>query len=181
MEYQKSMFEDMLPCYYDLSVWSLLLFVGNRRPLRALIDNGKKRIGSLREISEDTLEDIVGTDMMEVFFTTRKMLSRTPQDWICDIWGNCLSDRRGKIVMKKAEGRTYTEIADEEGLSRQRITQIVSKFFAGQEPFLKIIEENLKGTPDYDDELSKVFPDATFRSIYRTWIATQNRKKGLPL
>ena len=142
------MFEDMLPCYDDLSVWALLIFIKNRRPIRALIDNGRRKTGSLRGIKSGQLEEIVGVEMMERFCEAQRILADPVPKWISDMWIEDLNSRRGRIVLKRSQGLKYADIAEEEGLSRQRITQMVCKFFAGQEAFLNIVADELSDNED---------------------------------
>ena len=172
------MFADTLPEYVDLPQRALSLLIKDRKPIRKLLDEGYKKVGNLRGISEATLEKIVGSGFMPRFYVIERNLGRKPENWLPEIWKEDIDSRRGQIVMKTVLGQPRNIIASEEGVSGERIRQMTEKFFLGQDPFLEIVDDKIMSSGEQEDILLRLFPDETDRGIFLVWKQLKRRKRS---
>lgn len=168
-EVSRPMFADMNDQYSELSIYALQLFTKRRKELEKLKDSGYTKIGSLNGIPESSLERIIGKNKMELFYELERKLSNKPEIIITSLWDQEIDTRNGMAAVKRSEGQTLKEIADLEGLSRERIRQMVLNFFAGQEPFLRTIEDKLEREEDKKVALMIMFPEKIHRHLFSLW------------
>ena len=163
--YGRFMFTKLDDVYKDMSVWELSMFIKDYRIIRRLMEKGYRKIGDLGSFREGDLEEIVGKRFMEKFYQIEECFSAGPEAWLPDIWEDKLKTRPGQIVKMRTEGLNNTQVANEIGLSRQRIGQLLLRFYAGQERYLLIIENKIKEGA----KIGSLLPDEQSQKIYLIW------------
>lgn len=174
----RAMFPDMHEEYADMTIYSLNLFIKDKRPLKKLHDNRYRDVKSLKGIPELILEEIVTTGYMDRFYDLEEKLVRAPEDLLSEIWMKDLDSRRGQMVLKRAKGVSPLEIAEEEGLSRERVRQLINKFYLRQEPYLELVEDRLNRSEDPEEELKRLFVDEKSRDVFATWQIIKSGKRS---
>ena len=174
----RPMFHDVHEEYGDMTIYSLNLFIKDKRPLKKLHDNGYRDVKSLKGIPELILEEIVTTSYMDRFYDLEEKLVRAPEDLLSEIWMKDLDSKRGQMLLKRAKGVTPLEIAGEEGLSRERVRQLINKFYLRQEPYLELVEDRLNRSEDPEGELKKLFADEKSRDVFTMWQIIKSGKRS---
>ena len=165
----REMFTNMLPEYDHISIEAINLIIKDRRPIGKLLDEGYKDIGSLRGIPEKHLEELTTPDVKKRFYKAEEYLSKSPEEWLSQIWKNNLDDRKQRILTDRADGLTCREIGIKEGISTQRVSQISCKFYWGQDAILEAIENKIAAEKDRETALNIVFSDKMHRDIFIVW------------
>jgi len=176
----RQMFCDILPDYDDVSIRWIDLFTKDRRISSNLVHADYRKIGSLHCIAERSLELIVGSSMMPRLYILEKALSISPEENLSEIWMSDFSSRRGRITLRQARGEKRADIAAEEGVSAERVRQMTSKFFYGQQPYLEMIDNKLNMTEDRN--ISLIFPNEDCQKTFLFWkmIEIRSHKTVLP-
>ncbi len=155
--------------YLNLPIQALQLFTQKRKPIATLISLGYSRIGELRGMLESTLENLVGSCNVDLFIDIESSLSIKPELLISELWDKMINTRNGKITLERAKGKSLQRIGDKEGLTRERIRQVVQKFYYHQDPFLLIIQGKIKDSDNKTAVLKRLFPKTQDRCLYRLW------------
>ena len=171
------MFTKLDDDYKDISVWELSMFIKDYRIIRRLMEKGCRKIGDFSGLREGDLEELVGLRFIEKFYMIEEYFCSGPEVWLPNIWNENLSTRPGQIVKLRTEGLNNTQVAKELGLSRQRIGQLILRFYAGQERYLLIIEKKEKA----GENIGSLLPDDRSQKIYLIWKKIKNMRHNQPL
>lgn len=175
--YGRYMFTKLDDVYKDMSVWELSMFVRVYRVIRHLIEKGYRKIGDLGSLREGDIKEIVGYRFMEKFYRIEEYFCSGPEVWLPVIWEEKLKTRPGQIVKMRTEGLNNSQVASKIGLSRQRIGQLILRFYVGQESFLRIIEKKV----EEGDDLGSLLPDEQSQKIYLIWKKIKDMRHKQPL
>ena len=156
----------------DLDISFLSVFQVKPIQIDKLKDAGFKNIGSLERITMTHLISIVSNRNFDKYrdFSDKLQLS------LIELLKNFLSNRINQpeyvISVKRAEGYTLQEIADEWKVTRERVRQIVEKFMSGYlDHFMIPITKRLmipKGYASTQDILD-IFDDDDYSKILFYW------------
>lgn len=174
--YVREMFTEMDVQYFDLPIDSLQLFTNRRKTIDKLKEQNYKRIGDLNGILESSLECIIGADKLDLYLDIEQKLKEKPETLITAIWDRDLETRNGKITEKRTEAMSLQEIGEKAGISRERVRQMIIKFFSWQDPFLQLIDERIKASENEKVAIKQAFPETIHRRLFRVWKKQYDRR-----
>ncbi|WP_430886147.1 helix-hairpin-helix domain-containing protein [Fusibacter sp. JL216-2] len=125
----KSKFENVNVQNRNLSIEALnILGIGNRT-INKLMQSGYKSIADLVEMSESTLKELLRKPNVEKLYLTIDLLKYSLVDLTNQILENEKGSSEYEIFLNRAHGFTLKDIAEDEGVTRERIRQKEAKFF----------------------------------------------------
>lgn len=123
----------------QLSIESMAVLGINLRTLHLLEKHNITTIGDIYNISRVKLASMVGERNIEKFHGVQKYFKYSCIELLGKIFELLSDDDDYKIFLKRASGYTLQELADENGLTRERIRQIAKKFNNKISPFIEQI------------------------------------------
>ncbi len=170
---KKVLFSDIDPQLFDASV-DLLESLGlSTRVIRQLASEGFETIGQLHNVSEKRLLQIVGYHNKDKLLGLEDKLKKDFTA-VFEFILEKSSEKDFKIAAMKAQGATLQAIGDKYNLSRERVRQIVKKFYNRLTPLLTTIVSsftNKKGIVTAQ-ELVDVFDYNVYDDILMYWCKT---------
>jgi len=166
------LFSEVRECYENLPIDSLNVFLSNKS-MRSKVKSLKcQTIGDLTRIPFGTLKSVLDDELMIRFVEIEKQLKNKPAKLISHVWNKRMNSRNWKAVVKRSDGESLQSIGKTEGLSRERVRQIVLKFYEWQEPFLMLIKNEIEAASNKTEMLNKLFPREENRQLYQLWVKT---------
>ena len=132
----KRIFESICPELHKINIFVLRVFGVSPTAMRKLYNIGYTTLGQLENMSENELEYIVGKLTVEKLRNIEDKLQLTIIDLLGYIFEISKCKDEYTFVLKRSLGYTLQEIADENGLTKERIRQIVNKFYDRISPLL---------------------------------------------
>ncbi|WP_051212584.1 hypothetical protein [Butyrivibrio fibrisolvens] len=142
----------------------------SKKAASRLLAGGYDTIGKLEGALESSLERIVGRNKSYIFIEAERALALEPEQIIAEMWEKKADSRAITLILERSKGRSFKEIADGEGLSRERIRQMIFAFYAGQDHFLQMIKEKISGSTDKIATLQNLFPKDNHRILFVNWV-----------
>lgn len=120
-----------------------LRFIGlSNKAIKFLLDSNIENAEMLNGFSRIDLLKILGSYKIEEVFSCLKSLSRPLIDISSEILMGFKEDRDFQIYIKRFEGFSLQEIADEDNCTRERVRQLEGKFGRKVTPIISTIVEN---------------------------------------
>ena len=120
-----------------------LRFLGlSNKTIRVLLDSNIEKAEALDGLSRTDLLKLLGSYKFEEIFSCLKSLSKPLVELSSEILIGLKKDRDFQIYIKRFEGFSLQEIADEYNCTRERVRQIEDKFGRRITPIISTIVEN---------------------------------------
>lgn len=168
----RHMFTELNKFYNDLPISVIAPFLDTTESKKAagrLLSGGYDTIGKLNGALESELERVVGRNKACIFFEAERILAMEPEQIIADMWEKKADSRAIDIILERSKGRSFKEISEEKELSRERIRQMILKFYSGQDYFLSAVKEKLSTSIDKVEALQRLFPKEDHRIFFINW------------
>lgn len=166
------MFTEVNKAYNDLPISVIAPFLDTKESKKAagrLLSGGYDTIGKLIGALESELERIVGRSKSYIFYEAERVLALEPEQIIAEMWDKKADSRAIAVILERSKGRSFKEIAEEKELTRERIRQLILKFYAGQDYFLMAIKEKISLSADKIETLQRLFPKENHRILFINW------------
>lgn len=164
------LFEKINSELHDMTVEVIGVFGISAKTVGVLKKAGYTTLGQLESIEIDRLLEVVGKRNIDKFRQIEDKLQLSLSE-LCFFVLDKSKERDDYLVaLKRSSGFTLQEIADEKGLTRERIRQIVKKYFAKISPFIEQIISKFLRQKEYikvaelldivDDDYGKIVIEA---------------------
>ena len=162
-----TMFDEIDESILDLNVECLNALGVKLHVLHTLENNGYMYLRDLKGVSRKRLEDIVCRGNMKKFNSIQRELGENLEGLFEIVLKN-LSDREEyKMFLKRAKGFTLQEIANERGITRERVRQVIKNFNFKVSPFVNLLVRQLMDRQGYvrTQELLDIYDDDNYGKI----------------
>lgn len=167
IEKTEMLFEDINSELQEVTIRILSALGISPKTINALIKAGYSQIGQLEKVGRNSFVEAVGKRNIEKFLQIQGKLALSIVDLLESILSADKDDDSYQIFIKRAMGLTLQEIADEKGLTRERIRQIAKKYFVKICPITSQIAKNILIQKSYISvsELLDIYDDDDFDKI----------------
>lgn len=128
---------------YELPIQIFTAFGISARTVNLIITNGIMCLGELRSLSRDRLVKVIGTRNIESFEILNETLSLSLRELFGIVLTRLDNTEEYDIFLKRSSGLTLQEIADQKGVTRERIRQVAKKLNQKICPFVSAIVKEL--------------------------------------
>lgn len=163
----KTLFDNINLQLYDMSVDVMVLLGISVKMSHALKKSGYVTLGQLVGIDHNRFSEVVGKRNIEKFEEIEEQLNLSMKELCVYVFEKFKEEDAYNVALKRATGLTLQEIADEKGVTRERIRQIAKKFFEKISPLMDSIISKLLGQKGYITvtELLELFDNDDFDKI----------------
>ncbi len=123
-----TMFNEIDESILDLNIGCLNTLDIKLRTLHTLESNGYTYLRDLENISREQLTDIVGKRNIEKFENIQQDFKKNLTEFLEIVLENLSDKEEYKMFLKRANGFTLQEIANEREITRERVRQILKNF-----------------------------------------------------
>ena len=161
------LFDEINPELYDVSIEIIGVLGISSKWISILKNTGYITVGQLEKIDVNVFSKIVGMRNIDKF---RKMESKLKLSLIklcCYVFDKNKEEKDYLMALERSFGFTLQEIADERGVTRERIRQITKKYFDKISPLINQIVLNKLEAKGYItiDELLGIFDNDDYNQI----------------
>lgn len=151
----------------DVSIKAFTAMGINSRTVNLLTTSGITRIGELRRLSHNGLVKIIGKRNIESFEMLNETLSLSLKEVFDVVLARLDDTDEYDIFLKRASGLTLQEIADQKGVTRERIRQVANKFYQKISALIGAIEKVFLQQKGYItvSELLDIFDNDDYNKI----------------
>lgn len=163
----RALFEDINLQLYDMNVDVMALLGISAKTIHALKKSGYATLQQLVGIGRNRFSEVVGKRNVEKFEEIEEQLNLSMAELCIYVLERFKEEDAYEVALKRASGLTLQEIADEKGLTRERIRQIAKKFFKKISPLMNSIISKLLGQKGYIavTDLLDIFDNDDFDKI----------------
>lgn len=161
------MFERLNPELCDTTVEVMVILGISAKTVGALKKAGYNTLGQLQCIGINRFSEIVGKRNIDKFRQIEDQLELSILELCIFVFDKSKEDDDYLVALKRSSGLTLKEIADEKGLTRERIRQIAKKYFDKISPLMDQIISKLLRQKGYITvaELLDIFNDDDYDKI----------------
>ena len=163
----ESLFEKINSELCDMNIEVMVLLGISAKMVGALKKAGYITLGQLESIGINRFSEIVGKRNIEKFRQIEDRLELSMSELCISVLDTSKEEDDYLVVLKRSSGLTLQEIADEKGVTRERIRQIVKKYFSKISPLMDQIISKLLRQKGYitGTELLDILDDDDYVKI----------------
>lgn len=161
------LFDEINPELYDVSIEIIGVLGISSKWISILKNTGYTKVGQLEKIDVNVFSKIVGMRNIDKFRKIESKLKLSLIKLCCYVFDKNKEEKDYLMALERSFGFTLQEIADERGVTRERIRQITKKYFDKISPLINQIVLNKLEAKGYItiDELLGIFDNDDYNQI----------------